>query len=107
MFFRLASDWGLNRHEQIALLGKPSERTFYRWRAGAVAQMPHDTLERISVLAGIYDATQVLLPDPERANAWISRPNASFDGKSALEIMLMGRVEHLYRVRRLLDAWIA
>lgn len=107
MFFRLASEWDLSRQQQITLLGKPSERTFYRWRAGHVAHLPHDTLERISVLIGIREATHVLLPIPGRANAWVKRPNEAFGGRSALEVMLFGRVEHLYKVRRLLESWNA
>ena len=107
MFFRLAAEWGLNRQQQITLLGNPSERTFYRWRSDHVAHLPHDTLERISVLIGIRDATHVLLPVPNRANAWVKRPNEALGGRSALEVMLLGRVEHLYTVRRLLGSWIA
>ena len=107
MFFRLAAEWGLNRQQQITLLGKPSERTFYRWRSGHVAHLPHDTLERISVLIGIREATHILLPIPDRANAWVKRPNDAFGGRSALEVMLLGRVEHLYQVRRLLESWNA
>ncbi len=107
MFFRLATEWGLSRQQQITLLGKPSERTFYRWRSGNVANLPHDTLERISVLIGIREATHLLLPVPERANAWVKRPNTALGGRSALEVMLMGRVEHLYQVRRLLESWNA
>ena len=104
-FFNLVSEWGLGRDEQIVLLGKPSLRTFYRWRAGTVSGLPHDTLERISVLLGIYKALQILLPVPARANDWVKRPNKSFDGESALDVMLKGRVDHLYHVRRYLDAW--
>lgn len=107
MFFRLATEWGLSRQQQITLLGNPSERTFYRWRSGHVAHLPHDTLERISVLIGIREATHVLLPLPDRANSWVKRPNEAFGGRSALEVMLFGRVEHLYQVRRLLESWNA
>ena len=107
MFFRLAAEWGLSRQQQRTLLGQPSERTFYRWRSGQVAHLPHDTLERISVLIGIREATHVLLPIAERANAWVKRPNSEFGGRSALDIMMMGRVENLYQVRRLLEAWNA
>ncbi len=107
MFFHLATEWGLSRQQQITLLGNPSERTFYRWRSGQVAHLPHDTLERISVLIGIREATHVLLPVPDRANAWVKRPNEAFCGRSALDVMLFGRVEHLYQVRRLLEAWNA
>ena len=104
-FFNLAAEWGLRREEQVVLLGAPSERTFYRWRAGKVAGLPRDTLERISVLVGIYKAINILLPVKERAAAWIKRPNKAFGGASALEVMLKGQVDNLYQVRRYLDAW--
>jgi hypothetical protein len=104
-FFNLASEWGLRREQQVALLGEPSERTFYRWRAGKVAGLPKDTLERISVMLGIYKAINILLPVRERASAWMKRPNKAFGGASALDVMSQGRVDDLYQVRRYLDAW--
>lgn len=104
-FFNLAAEWELKRDEQITLLGAPSERTFYRWRGGSVAGLPKDTLERISVLLGIYKAINILLPVRERAAAWIRRPNKAFGGETALDVMLKGRIDNLYQVRRYLDAW--
>jgi uncharacterized protein (DUF2384 family) len=104
-FFNLAAEWGLGRDEQITLLGGPSVRTFYRWRSGTASALPRDTLERISVLLGIYKALHILLPVPERANAWVKRPNKAFADRTALDVMLQGRVDSLYRVRRYLDAW--
>ena len=104
-FFNLAREWELGNDDQLTLLGQPSRRTFYRWRAGDVAGLPADTLERVSVLLGIYKALAILLPEPARAHAWIKRPNEAFGGKSALEVMRQGRVDDLYQVRRHLDAW--
>lgn len=104
-FFNLASEWGLTPADQLTLLGQPSRRTFYRWRAGEVAGLPADTLERISVLLGIYKAIAILLPIAERANAWVNRDNIAFGGRSALDVMRQGRVDDLYQVRRHLDAW--
>ena len=104
-FFNLAGEWGLGREEQITLLGGPSARTYYRWKAGDVSALPRDTLERISVLLGIYKAIHILLPDFQRANGWIKRPNKAFGGASALGVMLNGQVAHLYEVRRYLDGW--
>ena len=104
-FFRLASEWELRREEQVTLLGGPSERTFYRWRGGKVSGLPKDTLERISVLLGIYKAINILLPVRERAAGWVKRPNKAFGGESALDVMLKGQVDNLYQVRRYLDAW--
>lgn len=104
-FFNLAREWELGRDDRITLLGGPSVRTYYRWRAGQVATLPRDTLERISVLLGIYKALQILFPSGQRATQWLRRPNRAFGGESALDVMLKGRVDHLYRVRRYLDAW--
>jgi uncharacterized protein (DUF2384 family) len=104
-FFNLAREWALGRDARIVLLGSPSVRTYYRWRAGQVAALPRDTLERISVLLGIYKALHILFPTAERANAWLRRPNEAFGGETALDVMLKGRVDHLYRVRRYLDSW--
>ena len=104
-FFNLAAEWKLRSDEQITLLGAPSERTYYRWRAGSVSGLPKDTLERISVLLGIYKAINILLPVRERAAAWTRRPNKAFGGETALEVMLKGRVDNLYQVRRYLDSW--
>ena len=104
-FFGLADAWQLSKRESLTLLGQPSERTFYRWRQGQVANVPADTLERISVLLGIYKATHILLPDAARADGYLRRPNTAFDGESALDVMLKGRIDNLYQVRRHLDAW--
>lgn len=104
-FFKLAAEWGLTPTDQLVLLGQPSRRTFYRWRAGAVAGLPADTLERISVLVGSYKALAILLPVKERATAWVTRANTAFGGRSALEVMRQGRVDDLYQVRRHLDGW--
>ena len=104
-FFAMADEWKLSREQATTLLGGPSERTFYRWRSGEVSGLPKDTLERISVMMGIYKAAHILLPEPERANAYIRRPNTAFDDQSALDVMLKGRVDNLYQVRRYLDAW--
>ncbi len=104
-FFALADAWGLDTETQRVLLGRPGTRTLYRWRSEGARQLPPDTLERISLLVGIYKALHVLLPDATQADGWIHRGNAAFGGRSALDVMRQGKVDDLYRVRRHLDAW--
>lgn len=105
-FLRIAGVWGLGVEEQLVLLGRPARSTFYRWRKEGVEQLPADTLERLSYVLGIYKALQILLPSPERADAWVREPNDAplFGGGSALQRMLSGQVADLYRVREYLDA---
>jgi hypothetical protein len=104
-FWRLAQAWGLSTAEQMALLGV-GKTTLYQWKQGRVGVLDRHVLERLSYLFGIYAALQVLLPVPERADAWIRKPNDApfLGGASALERMLGGQVADLFVVRQYLDA---
>jgi hypothetical protein len=104
-FARIAAHWGLSVDEQRRLLGEPPRSTFFAWRkAPAQAALSRDTLERLSLLLGIWKSLQILLPDAAAADAWVRKPNAAFGGVSALAVMLAGNVGDLLRVRRALDA---
>jgi hypothetical protein len=105
-FFRIAETWGLTVEEQITLLGGLSRSTLFAWKKRGADRLPHDVLERISYIFGIWKALQILLPDAGSADGWLRRPNAAapFGGRSALERMLSGNVADLYEVRRYLDA---
>ncbi len=76
-FAKLSEDWELSTDEQIILLGSPARSTFFKWKKSG-GNLPNDTLERISHLLGIYKSLQILLPDPDAADAWIKRPNTFF-----------------------------
>jgi Protein of unknown function (DUF2384) len=104
-FARIAEQWGLAIDEQRCLLGEPPRSTFFAWRKSPQsAALTRDTLERLSLLLGIYKALQILLPDADAADAWVKKPNRAFGGSSALALMLGGNVADLLRVRRWLDA---
>jgi hypothetical protein len=105
-FFSIAAAWKLSTSQQRKLLGDPASSTFFKWKRELGGNLPRDVLERISYVLGIYKALQILIPDAERADTWISRPNSApmFEGRSALERMLGGNVGDLYAVRQYLDA---
>jgi hypothetical protein len=105
-FFKLAERWKLRVADQRKLLGDPPESTFYNWKRERDGALSRDTLERISYLLGIFKALAILFPQPDRADAWLRRPNdaPTFGGQSALERMLSGNVADLYVVRQYLDA---
>jgi len=92
--------------EQLVLLGQPGRSTYFKWKKEGATALPHDTLERLSYLLGIYKALQILFADPERADGWLRRPNSDpvFGGGPALGRMLSGQVSDLYVVRQYLDA---
>ncbi len=104
-FWRLADAWRLSLGEQMTLLGV-GRTTLYQWKQGRVGPLDRHVLERLSYLFGIHAALQLLLPLPERANAWVRQPNTAplFGGQSALQRMLGGQVADLYVVRQYLDA---
>jgi hypothetical protein len=105
-FFRIADAWTLTQAEARTLLGNPPESTYYKWKAGRVGTATQDLLERLSYLLGIYKALAILIPRSDLADSWIKRPNTAplFNGRSALELMLSGRVADLFLVRQYLDA---
>jgi hypothetical protein len=104
-FVGIAAAWGLSVDEQLTLLGQPPRSTFFAWRKQPdKALLSRDTLERLSNLLGIYKSLQILLPDADRADAWVKQPNAAFGGRSALDHMLAGNLSDLNAVRRYLDA---
>lgn len=105
-FFNLAREWSLTEQEQIKLLGLISRSTFRTWEAGGVSEVGRGTLERISYLLGVYKAINILLPDRDRANAWLRTPNKAhlFGGQSALSRMTSGNLSDLILIRQYLDA---
>jgi hypothetical protein len=105
--FNLFRLWKLRDAQARVLLGQPSPSTFYRWKRGEIAIVPHDTAWRLGDLMGIHRALRHLFTEPERGYAWVSKPNAAFGGKSALQRMLAGAPGDLAAVRNYLDAELA
>ena len=103
-FFALAERWGLDAEQARVLLGRPSERTYYNWKAGKVGNPSHDTLCRIGYLLGIHRALRTLFANPDNVYGWIRRENADFNDRSPLDRLLGGDVTDLAYVRQYLDA---
>jgi hypothetical protein len=101
---RITSLWGLSVAQKRVLLGGVAESTYFKYvKDPDSAKLSRDTLDRISHIIGIYKTINILLPRPEAANAWITKPNAEFGGKPALDVMLRGGFDDLGFVRRYLD----
>ena len=98
--FRL---WGVTDEEAATLLDMPV-RSYRRWKAGAPGRINRDGKARLSNIMGIHKALRIIFREPQRAYAWIKKPNAALAGRSALSVMLGGELTDLMRVRRYLDA---
>lgn len=109
LFFAITDQWELNENQRLRLAGQSSRSTLHSWRkkvdAGQDLTLSPDTLERLSYLAGIYKALQIIFPTEEQWRSWVRKPNRDFGGDSALQHMLGGRVMDLADVRRYLDHW--
>jgi len=103
VFFSLAERWQLSTEQQINLLGGPARSTFFKWKKEG-GLMSSDTEERISHLLSVFKALEILFPDPDRADAWLRRPNRFFQDRTALDVMLGGRLADIIAVRDYLDA---
>jgi hypothetical protein len=95
--------WGLS-DVQAAVLLNLQDRTFARWKTGALGRLDRDLKARLSNLMGIHKALRIIFRDAERGYRWIASPNEAFAERSALDIMLGGELTDLMRVRRYLDA---
>ena len=96
--------WGLSDAESCTLLGGISPATYTRWKRGEIARLGVDLKTRLSVLLGVHKALRILYTENERVYAWVSKPNAHFDGVRPLDVMLQGRLSDLFDVRQYLDA---
>jgi hypothetical protein len=102
--FHLFRLWKLGDAQARTLLGQPSPSTFNRWKRGEIGAVRRDTIWRLGDLMRIHGASRHLFTEPHRGYSWVSRPNAAFGGKSALERMLAGAPSDLAAVRNYLDA---
>jgi uncharacterized protein (DUF2384 family) len=103
MFEQIADRWKLTRAERESVLGIPRS-TYARLRGKPeAATLDRSTLERLSLIFGIYKALHVLFSDDERADTWIDRPSAAFGDRPARERITSGLISDLVAVRHYLD----
>lgn len=103
-FIKITDNWGLNREQQRVLLGNMASSSFFNLLKSKQPKLTDDQLERISYVLGIHKNLRILLRGDSVYN-FVTRPikSAAFAGKSALDVMLNGRVTDLYFVRNYLD----
>lgn len=96
--------WQLSDNEARTLLGDMAQRTWARWKEGNIGRIDRDLRARMAILMGIHKGLRYLFSDPARGYGWIRKPNATFNGKSALDIMMRGEITDLIDLRSYLDA---
>ena len=102
-FFRIMDLWQVDNDGARILIGSPGRSTFFAWKKGEGGLLPHDSLERVSYVLGIYKGLQLLFPDSAQADGWVRKPNEAFGHRSALDRMRAGHVVDLHSVRAYVD----
>lgn len=102
---RLADAWQLTVPQACMLLGDVSPSTWHAWAKRPPRSLGVDRLTRASALLGIYAGLHVLYPTA-LADEWVHLPNSNplFNGSTPLEVMLVGGIPAMLRVRALVDA---
>lgn len=110
---RNPDELSLTVDEQAELLGGVKVRTLHSWKSRALAnedvELSRDTLERLSLLLGIYKGLKIIAPAnrPDIGKRWFNTSNAAmpFNGQSPKQYIIeIGTIDALYAVRRYLDA---
>lgn len=102
-FFEMADRWNLTTDQQITLLGSPGRSTFFKWKKDG-GNLPPDTTERLSHILSIWKSLRILFTQDERGEAWMLRPNEYWDGRTAMDVMLEGKMSDILSVRQYVDA---
>lgn len=105
-FFKIADKWELSVSERCGLLGWIAPSTYHKYKSGKIGTLTYDSLTRLSLIIGIYEALHILYPDNNLADRWVKLPNKTpmFAGKPALSVMIDAGIDGLYKVRRLVDS---
>ncbi|CAM2785419.1 MbcA/ParS/Xre antitoxin family protein [Legionella worsleiensis] len=98
--------WHCSTDEALILLGLKRSTWFKYKNAPDRASFSHDITERISYILNIHAALRILFSDPDSVYQWVRKPNTApfFNGRSAMDIMLQGRVVDLWAVASRLNA---
>ena len=105
VIFEILEKWSFSVEDQIIVLGLSEEKTLRDWRASPEnVKLTFDLIERISYILGIFKSLEILLPDPQVADNWLSTPNDNpkFKGTAPKSSVLSGLISDLAAVRNFL-----
>ena len=106
-FVNIAAKWDLNETQARGLLGGIASSTFHAWKTEPRGKkLDQDSLMRISLLIGIYQALHIYF-GPPWADRWVTLANrgSMFAGQAPVDYMLRQGQPGMVQVRRMLDTW--
>ena len=101
----LFDHWNLSSEQRSNVLGGIQQTTLDCWRRGVFEPIEPNIALRLSLLMGIHKALRTLFIDDERAYAWVSTPNADFDERPPVDILMSSDdLEGFFQIRSYLNA---
>lgn len=105
VIFEILKKWSLSVNDQMIILGLDSEKTLDCWATHPEqVEMTTDLLIRISNVLGIFKSLEILIPDPDVADRWLSTGNDNpvFGGTPPLDRIRSGAIKDIAAVRNFL-----
>ncbi|WP_299018658.1 MbcA/ParS/Xre antitoxin family protein [uncultured Photobacterium sp.] len=106
--FNILDKWSCTQAQQMAVLGLSSRSTLNKYRSHPEsAKVSKDLLERMSYILNIHKCLRILFTSDESIYNWVQKSNSHpfFAGRSAMDVMMQGKVVDLYQVASRLNAW--
>ncbi|MGF1877771.1 MbcA/ParS/Xre antitoxin family protein [Photobacterium frigidiphilum] len=106
--FNILDKWSCTQAQQMAVLGLTSRSTLNKYRSHPEsAKVSKDLLERMSYILNIHKCLRIMFTAEESVYNWVQKPNTHpfFAGRSAMDVMMQGKVIDLYQVASRLNAW--
>ena len=97
-FINIMHQWDVEQNKQSVILGLDIQEVIKERALCNEIILPEASLIRISHIIRIYKSLRMIFASENQANAWIHKPNASFDGNSALKVILGGKISDLEKV---------
>ena len=102
-FENLVESWGLDEEASAKLLGFEGTIELSDLLSGTVSLRGRDTKDRLRHLLEIGFALDSLFRNENSVRMWLREPLGELDGESPLDHLLKGSMEHLLRLRQLVE----
>lgn len=100
VFVKTCQRWRLSEEEQMTLLGYPDAPVFFKHlKSGHAPLLSQDTKDRVGYILDISLGLGALYNESQEAElSWLQKRRRQFEGRSAMEYMLRGKLIHLITV---------
>lgn len=96
---RLFKRWEVSDRDALRILRPLPRAAYRRWKRDEMDAVDHELGVRLSILISIHTGLRLFFKDPSRGYRWVKAPNAAFDGRRPLDLMITGNLGPLLRLQ--------